>query len=224
MLCDNVYVYVSSIPTTGFGLYANKKFVAGEPIVKFTGTLVDNESAVNNIISSIQFPDGKYLDCYVDDVASKCNDVVNITRNARNISDIINSSDPIYKMHPYAKLNAIIKMHTENHTAWIEARTDIEPNEEIFVHYGLKYWMSHDLYYSKIIIDKLTYLDKPIYHYDCFVNYVKLFYPEHVAISIDPAESNVVYLNDISDSVTPIYLVDELVYVDFDISEEDDSF
>lgn len=213
-----LYVSKSVIPNAGDGLFTTECIESGELIVEFTGRLVESEDFVTNNISSIAFIDGKFLDCYENDLASKANDIINIDNPKRNLSDIVNSHKPIYITYNNLSVNAIIKM--SGYKVWLEAIRDIEPDEEIFVHYGLKYWLSHDIMSGNIVLDKATIVNKPIYQYDSFIKYVELFYPDSVAISSDPETPDIIYLEQQNGNHTPLFLIDDLIYREFTFQVE----
>ena len=215
-----LYVSKSQIPNSGDGLFTQNSIRTGDKIIMFRGTHVDSELLVKNNISSIAFLDGTFLDCFLDDMASKANDIVIIDDKIRSLKKIIESDESIYSTHSDFRINGIIKIDQINHTAWIEAARNISANEEIFIHYGLKYWLSFDIYREKIIIDSSIILSKPIYQYESFSKYVKIFYPNAIHVLTDPDVSNIVYLRHKNDNYTPIFLIDDLIYSEFILSSD----
>ena len=119
----DVYISESNLSDAGMGLFANKIFKKDDIIVDYSGELLTMEQARNSD-SYYLFKVGK--------------DTVIDAENSESLGRYCN--DPI----KFSKYNAKIKAHTKTETASIVATKKIKKGEEIYVSYGIDYWMNTD--------------------------------------------------------------------------------
>ena len=189
---NKTYVKESTIPSANKGLFAQIYIKKGDIIAEFKGKLKTPNQPTLNPRSNVNFTDGYHLDCNDDDQASFANDAINMTKERRQLMKALNSQEPIYKIHENAQINATIKLNDDLHRAFLIAKKDINPNEEIFCHYGFPYWFSQEVrngFLQEDEIDKNGF-PETFHKYPAFINYLKLFYPDLIGIGAGVCEDH----------------------------------
>ena len=189
-----VYKDVSSIPNSGYGLFAKEPIKKGSIIVEFKGVLKD-EFEKTNSRSTIRFNDGKNLDCYPNCLASFSNDAIDFTFQRRKLLKSLNSNKPFYRIHPKAKLNASIKLNNKLHRAFLQADKDIKQNEEIFNHYYFDYWFMQEFKEVGFLVEEeieKNGFPTNIYSYKGFKKYIDEFYPGNLGLVIDNVNNELI--------------------------------
>jgi SET domain-containing protein len=166
---------ISNIPDIGFGLFADENIKSGSFITEFQGTIT-NGSAKDNW-SNIYFDNGKVLECFKDNLASFANDIIIFQKEKRNLVEVIKSGEPLYKSYNCEHPNAEIYTNHDKMRAWIRATRDINKGDEIFVHYGLPFWIKNEA-----IIHGGIGIPNDIFKSISFDKYVRMFYPEIIRI------------------------------------------
>ncbi|BCS82791.1 SET domain protein [Cotonvirus japonicus] len=184
-----VYAKTSTIPEIGLGLFAKKLIKTGSIISEYRGQLRNTFTDIENNRSVIYFNDDTFLECFDNDLASYANDAINFTGKRRKIMDDLRSNHPFYAKHENATVNSTIKVNTKLHRAWLLALNDIQPDQEIFCHYGFSYWFGTEIsklgFSQEQEIDEKGFPDK-IFQFPAFVAYLNEFYPDHTNCLVKP--------------------------------------
>lgn len=187
MSTEKVYIKVSSIPEYGKGLFSNTFIKKGEQIAEFKGKLLKPGQSPSNDRSNIYFNDEYIIECYPDNPASFANDAINFDRKRRQMMASLKSSEPFYKTHPNVVVNAEIEINDKTHKAYLMALIDIQPETEVFCHYGFTYWFMKELtevgYLYEHEIEKMGFPSE-IWKYPAFKNYLMRFYPNMINFSV----------------------------------------
>lgn len=177
------YIETSIIANAGKGLYARVKINKGSIIEEYKGRLRRPDERPTSNRSNIYFNDEHYLECYDNDLASYANDPVELPQRRRKLIESLNSDKPFYSKHPKAVINAEIKINDKLHRAFLMATEDIEPDEEIFSHYGFTYWFKKEIttmgFEQEAEIEENGFPER-LFEYPAFLQYVKLMYPRYV--------------------------------------------
>ena len=175
----NVYKKVSTIPDIGLGLFAGEQIKKGALIDEFKGNLVSNSSNPTSSWSSIRFEDC-VLECNRDNLASYSNDCIIFPAKKRDFKEIIDKDLPLYTcINPP---NAEIYINFQLKRAWLKATRNISADEEIFVHYGIPFWIRSELKLPMQDGLKICSIPDYIFRSKSFEAYVKSFYPDVVEI------------------------------------------
>ena len=197
-----VYAAESNIPGIGNGLFAAKKILKGDIIAEFKGKLLDPGSTPTDPRSNILFSDGCILQCTDGDLASYANDLIVFPTKKRSLLGSLIKKRPFYNKHPDTHINAIIVNKTNEHRSFLKAIKNIQPGDEIYVHYGFMYWIMKEYcdigFLDEVQLSKAAISVYP-FQYDAFFEYVKVFYPKyasHEIVKIDEEYHNVILYAD----------------------------
>ena len=186
---DKAYVKESTVPGIGKGLFAIKDIKKDSIIAEFKGRLRKPGDVIKSTRSNIYFEDEYILECPDNDLASYANDAINFPKERRQLLKTLNKAEPLYKKHPTARVNAGIKINNNLHRVFLVADEDIAVNEEIFCHYGFKYWFAQEItklgFMEEDEIEQNGFPEK-IFDYPAFHAYIKEFYPKTTGIMAIP--------------------------------------
>ena len=186
---EKTYVKESTIPNCGKGLFANKFIKEGQIIEYYTGIL--KKKNIIGTRSNIYFDDGTIMQCFDNDKASFANDAIKFDNKRRKLMETLKSEIPFYDTYPNICINAEINIINKRKKAYLKATKDIKPDEEIFCHYGFKYWLIQELQYGFLQeeeIEKNGFPDN-IFHFPAFKKYVEKFYPDCIQCKVNQDEN-----------------------------------
>jgi SET domain-containing protein len=174
-----VYPSDSTIPGIGKGLFAK--------------TLIKKDSVIAEYKGKLRKPNEHILECPPNDLASYANDAINFTGKRRQLIASLKSSEPFYKKHQNANVNATIKINDNLHRAFLIASNDINIDEEIFCHYGFIYWFKVELstvgFLEEKEIEENGFPEK-IFEYEAFISYIRHFYDDYKKHEVEPYGNN----------------------------------
>ncbi len=185
---SSVCVKDSGVVGIGKGLFATTSIKKGDIIAEFGGELKTSTDDITDSRSNIYFHDGSVLQCDSTDPASFANDAIDFPKQRRHLMKVLKSDQPFYKKLPGSKINAKISVDTNNHRAYLIAESNIEPDEEIFCHYGFSYWYNQELGKTGFLMEPeiaKNGIPNDIFNYPAFVSYVKEFYPTSTGFKVD---------------------------------------
>lgn len=169
---------------------------------------------VNFVISLYN---GECIECNKKNLASYANDIIIFPSKKRNLCNIIEKELPLYNSYNNREANAEIYVNPDLRRAWLKSLKPINKDEEIFIHYGLPFWIKQEkqlteyeddlpngdfLMPKKIIIINNNYLLRlPSYLFktESFLKYTKIFYPKFTNIKYFENDT-VVDISDNTDS------------------------
>lgn len=122
---EGLRIRASSIPGAGLGLWATKRFEAGDPITPYSGDLVPLHHDEVGGPYYLQLNRHRAID------AARTN-----TASGRYANDARGSN-------PRQGPNAALVLDTRRGVGRVKATAAINPGQEIFVSYGPSYWRSH---------------------------------------------------------------------------------
>jgi hypothetical protein len=183
-MIKSVYKKQSNIPNIGMGLFANEDIEASELIAEFTGKMKTSKQVKTNW-SCVYFDDQHIIECGKSNLASYANDVIDLPTKKRNWLSIIHREDPLYTSYDNKVANAHIYQNHETYKAYLKASVPIKKGEEIYVHYGIQFWLKHEIMLPDSDDDLKTdpigkgnfMLPNSVFLTESFANYVKIFYP-----------------------------------------------
>ncbi len=188
-MSNKVCVKESTISNIGKGLFATANIPTGSIIVEYKGRLKQPGNILNDNRSNIHFSDNRILECPKTDLASFANDAVCFDGERRQLLSTLKSTEPFYKKHLRATINANLKINNNLHRAFLIATTNIKSGDEIFCHYGFPYWFKQELgtigFLQEDEIDQKGF-PKNIFTYPAFESYIKEFYPDSIKFEIKP--------------------------------------
>lgn len=178
---NNVYVKESMIPGIGKGLFAKREIKRGEVIAYFTGTVKRLTDHAKDQRSNIFLGNGLVLECDSDNEATFCNDLILFPREKRELASLIESDEPIYTKLPGSQISAELTTEQlpDGKYVFLKAVNDIEPDSEIFCHYGFGFWFVSEIKRGFLVNrEKEAYEPlKNIHRLPSFMSYVSEFYP-----------------------------------------------
>lgn len=181
-----VYKKVSNIPNAGDGLFAGEDINDATLITEFKGK-IKSASNIKDNWSAIYICDDIVLECDKSNLASYANDNILFPSKRRNIIKIIEKELPLYNSYNDQQTNAEIYINTQLKRAWLKSTKPIKKDEEIFIHYGLQFWIKSEIYLDENedptdMPKGKFYLKKDIFTTESFKKYVKIFYPKVIKL------------------------------------------
>ncbi len=147
-MSKKVYKKQSNIPNAGEGLFAGEDIKENVLITEFKGKLVSDTNIQDNW-SAIYISDDICLQCNKSNLASYANDNVLFPSKRRNLTKFIEKELPLYNSYNNQQTNAEIYINTQMKRAWLKSVKPIKKDEEIFVHYGLQFWIKSEIYLNE---------------------------------------------------------------------------
>lgn len=191
---EYVEVKQSNVPSIGKGLFATKFIPKGSPIAEFRGRLVPKGQVLEDKRSNINFPDNTILVCDNDNPASFANDAIYFPGKPRPIYQTLESTEPFYRKHATATVNAEISNNIHSHRAWLVATIDINSGDEIFCHYGFLYWFIKEMTQIGFCTDeeklRTNGFPEHINTYPAFFSYVRHLYPDSDGLQMQMVKSS----------------------------------
>jgi len=163
---DRVILRKSNIINAGNGLFTNTQFVKGEKISSYGGTIYNKIDYLKDSDYSLNIEDKVILGDKIYKSSDKAAQFINDAGIVKDESDIESYIKTIYNTNSYL-------VDTGDEFIAISIK-DIKPNEELYVHYGINYWLAK----NKIKIDpyKLSlYLEEEEYVQDNYLRSLDMY-------------------------------------------------
>lgn len=177
-MSKQVYKKVSNIPNIGEGLFAGENIKEDVLISEFKGRI----TSLNNTKSSwsvISLYDEECIECNKKNLASYANDIILFPSKKRNLCKIIDDKKPLYDSYKGLSPNATIYVNPDLKRAWLKSIKPINKDEEIFIHYGLPFWIKMEsklTEYEDNLINGDFLVPSYLFKSESFDLYVKNFY------------------------------------------------
>jgi len=168
-----VYKKESNIPGIGYGLFAGEDIRKGSLIAEFVGKKVHN-TKVTDHWSSVYFPSKNCIQCDKTNLASYANDIILFPTEKRDLIKIVESKEPFYQSYNNQSPNSSIYQNDDLERAWLKAERDIKKDDEIFVHYGIQFWLRREASH----VEEPWPIPADLFETESFLKYVNTFYPE----------------------------------------------
>lgn len=137
----SVKVRDSGIAGAGLGVFATRILRAGERVTRWHGTVVDHD--ISDQLYSQRRPDGKIVvGDPMDTRAGYCGQLVNDAHKVAGGSMQELRDSAIRYTERYADNNVHLTYEQRDQTLWIKTTRAIEEGEELFLYYGVKFWLA----------------------------------------------------------------------------------
>jgi hypothetical protein len=210
-MSKQVYKKISNIPNIGEGLFAGENIKEGILITEFKGKI----TTINNIKSSwsvISLYNDECIECNKKNLASYANDIIIFPSKKRNLCNIIEKELSLYNSYNNREANAEIYVNPDIKRAWLKSLKPINKDEEIFIHYGLPFWIKQEKQlaeYEDDLPNGEFLVPSYLFKSESFLKYTKIFYPKFTNIKYFENDTIV----DISDNTDSGYnfSIDDIV-------------
>lgn len=214
-MSKRVYKKISNIPDIGYGLFAGEDIKKGALITEFIGKKTILSKVTDNW-STLSFYDDKCIQCDKSNLASYANDCIILPKNKRNLLKIMKSEEQLYNSYDNLPPNAEIYQNDTLLRAWLKASRNIKKDEEIFVHYGLPFWIKTEaaLRESESELDEYDgkfVVPSEILKSESFKKYVNAFYPDITKITIKNTDGVDIALLETVDKGGLLFSMDMLI-------------
>ena len=157
----------SSVPKAGLGLFTLEYIPKGSQITIYPGRRISNQEYMNYLKD-----DPNNLDLYyvleidgliiMADHSSRVSNKLAHMANDISMIDIskYNFKDAIEYINSTELVNCSFSLDRETNIFYLIAEKDISPNSELFVHYGVQYWLDIDSHKYSINVDEKNFLIK----------------------------------------------------------------
>lgn len=127
------------------GLFTNENIPAGKFICKIDGKFKKHKELTDkdkkNLI--VMFDHDNYLVC--NNLVNHIQDIIEIPTKKRNIKNVIDNNESFYnKINNNLNYNVELLKIPKMKCAYIKATSDIKSGSELFIHYGIYYWIKKE--------------------------------------------------------------------------------
>lgn len=164
----------------GLGVFTSRKFSKHEILFYINFELI-SVSSIKNFDNYWPFDDlhaAEFLPGLIDNVQ----DIVIFNNKRRSLRDIFFGDKPLFELVEKLCVNAVVCRNPKNRTFFLVAVEDIDSDQEIIIHRGMKYWLNRELLKGYLYDPQLLILDG--YCYENIVSYCDRAYPRYSRIRI----------------------------------------